>query len=150
MIHAVTIQPAPQPTAAGVPRAGAAVAGQAPRRGVRTAVIASETKRDDGRARAPRSARRSPLSAAPSAAELRHAEALARQVQAHFPPRSAVVLQVGLGESGAKGGSGIVLQLIDRMTHQVYFRIPPDQASPVVARLVVNGMGSGLFVDSKI
>lgn len=68
----------------------------------------------------------------------------------HFPPQSAVVLQVGLNETGTPGGGGIVLQLVDRTTHQVYFRIPPEQAMPVVARLAISGMGSGLFVDSKI
>ncbi len=149
MIHdAVTAKFVPKPTTPAEPlRIGTAVANRVPRPA--DSVTIASPARYAG-VRTPQVAQRSPISTTPSTAERRHAEALAQQAQVHFPPRSGVVLQVGLSESGARGGSGIVLQLIDRATHQVYFRIPPDQASPVVARLAVNGIGSGLFVDSKI
>jgi len=51
-----------------------------------------------------------------------------------------------MAKSG-KSGSGMVLQLVDRVTHQVYFRIPPDPKSPVFARLRHNGFGAGTFVN---
>jgi len=78
----------------------------------------------------------------------RHAETLARKVQVHLPRKSGVVLQVGLAAPGKKAGGGMVLQLVDRVTHEVYFRMPPDAASPLVARLVHNGFGSGIFVNA--
>ncbi len=149
MIHdAVTAKFVPEPTTPAEPlRIGTAVANRVPR-SADSITIASPTRYAG--VRTPQVAQRSPISATPSTAERRRVEALVQQAQVHFPPQSAVVLQVGLNESGTQGGGGIVLQLVDRMTHQVYFRIPPEQAMPVVARLTVNGMGSGLFVDSRI
>jgi hypothetical protein len=151
MIHdAVTVKLAPEPTPAEPLRTGTTVANRVLQPAISVAITSPTSPTRYAGVRAPQVAQRSPIATTPSTAERRHAEVLAQQAQVHFPPWSAVVLQVGLNETGVQGGGGIVLQLVDRTTHQVYFRMPPEQAMPVVARLTVNGMGSGLFVDSKI
>lgn len=81
------------------------------------------------------------------ARQLRHVEKLVRKAAKHFPPASPVVLKIGFATSGPNRGS-TVIQLVDRVTHHVYFRMPPDVATPLLARLQKHGMSPGLFVHS--
>lgn len=76
--------------------------------------------------------------------------ALAKKVADSLPRSFPVVLQVGIASSPGSSDGKVVLQLVDRVTHEVYFRLPPSQTSPVVARLIKNGLGVGVFVDSQV
>lgn len=75
-------------------------------------------------------------------------KALARKAAAKIPPHFQVMLQANIATSGKNKGM-MVLELVDRVTHQIYFRLPPQENQPVVARLLSNGLSPGTFLQTQ-